>query len=223
MTKITAISLRVFGLIAAVTILVAGGIMLVMLFIFGAFVRFSEPLYATGFLLYVLWFLGTILIAIWLVVQPSKGRAIGLALLLIPMPIALYIATPPRDETPIQNARIFVANEDVEATEIARAVLLERGPRSDPDHVVTILLDAAKDAPDDAERIRLLCFLARVSYRHAPVIAYTRELKRISADDLERGHLYEVAVYVFSQVNPHEALSAQAAQIARQGIPQECR
>ena len=223
MTKITTISLRIFGLIAAAITLVAGGIMLVTLFIIGAFARFSDPLYATGFLLYVLWFIGTILIAIWLVAQPSKGRAIGLALLLIPMPIALYIATPPKDENPIHNARIFVANEDVVATATASARLLERGPRSDPDHAVTILLDAARDAPDDAERIRLLCLLARVSYRHAPVIAYARELKQMSADDSERVRLHEVAVHVFSRVNPHEGLSANAVPIARQGRPEACR
>ena len=222
MTKITTMSLRVFGLIVAVITLVAGGITLVMLFIIGAFARFSEPLYAAGFLLYLLWFLGTILIAIWLVVQPSQRRAIGLALLLIPMPVALYVATPPRDENPIHNARVFVANEDAEAAQMARARLLERGPRSDPDHAIAILLDAAKEAPDDAERIRLLCLLARVSYRHAHVIAYARELKQVSADDPERVRLYEVAVHVFSRVNPYEGLSAQAVPIARQGRPQDC-
>lgn len=197
-------SLRFLGLFTMVTYLVFGSVILMMLFIIGAWEAFRRPTYVAGFLLAVGYVYGTAWLGWRVFRRPTPRQALLLGVLLLPVLFEMGRAylTHEAENLP-ETVAIYATSPDPEAVAAAGETLLEKGRRAGNPPQVRALLTQLGEAEDDATRIRLVEMLGELSYQNRDVLETLAALIEETRDDPARQALYEAARTAAGKVNPY--------------------
>ena len=220
--KAAPLLLRLFGAVVALAYLVLGSVVVFMFLIGGLWAGFADRSVVLQFLGIVLYVYGTAALGVWIALRPAKGRAVMLAVLVVPGLVSIALVPDSGRGQAREAAEIFVANESAQQAEQARAVLLEHGRRAGRQPHVEILIDAPDEVDSDAERVRLVCVLGELSYLHEPLLEMLRGLAQTTGGDPERAELHEVARYALIGVNPYEGMAPAQGAARRPPLPAAC-
>lgn len=195
---------RVAGIGIALSYLVGGTVVVIILAIAGLWEGFGRTTYVLQFLAACVYIYGTVWLALRFARQPGKRLGLVLAVLVLPAVVHLALAAFQTFDLR-ETVRTYAESEDPAAVDAAREELLALGRRSGRQHHIEELLAYLQQAEDDAARIHIIELLAEIAGSQEPVLEALRALRDAAAHDPARQKLYRIADDAIHRINPYEA------------------